>query len=248
MSNTPGDRYLEYLQRLIPELITRSTKIKFAANDRFDLCSVMLYASIVELSNGACRLISVGEPTGVATLVRMALEALVDLTNLSNDKNYVNYLDLRLLEEWSLTYTLAENGNPFLAGIAQMPDFQEAKNANVANMKALREAGYRRLNAKERFKRAKMSDVYDGMYRWLSSDSHSSMRALTQRHLEIKDENTAELHILREPNPNDNLKEVDALCGFLISASELIHLKFGSGVEVVADLKEERTAVQAAMQ
>ena len=62
----------------------------------------MLYASIVELTNGACRLISVGEPTGTATLVRMSLEALVDLTNLSNDKDYVNYLDFGSLNEWRL--------------------------------------------------------------------------------------------------------------------------------------------------
>lgn len=74
------------------------------------------------------------------------------------------------------------------------------------------------------------------------------MRSLVDRHLEIKDANTAELHILREPDPDQNLKEIDSLCGILISAAELIHLKFGSGVEVVSDLQDERAIVQKLMQ
>lgn len=241
-------RYLGFLQSLIPELIERSAGLKFDSADKGDLYSIMLYASIVELANGACRLIAAGEPTGVGTVTRMALEALVDLRNLASDPEYINYLELRSLKEWQQTYELAESGNSYVAAIVDEPTFQEQKQATAQQIQALHKQGFRQLSAEARFERAGMEENYGGMYRWLCSDTHNSLRGLMLRHVRVSGDGSAEICILREPEPGDNLKEIDALCGFLISASQLAHQCFGNGAKVIDDLEGERVNLQKQLQ
>ena len=199
----------------------------------------MLYASIIELGNSICRLLSNGEATGTRTLARMAMEAFVDLTNLMSDRTYVNNLQVRELREWQLTYERAAKGNPYFAGIAREPGFEERRETEARELETLRQQGFNRLSAEDRFRRAGKSEDYDGAYRWMSSDSHNSLRSLVQRHMNVVDEKNAELHILMELDLDRELSVLATVSDLLIGASKLVLRHFGNDVEFVTDLEQE---------
>lgn len=252
MSGAPERRdnedHLAYLTRAIPELISRAQQMKFDVDHRFDQFAVMLYASIIELANGAVRLIATGAPTGSRTLTRMALEALVDLTNLMNDESYLQHLEANNLKEWLKTFEVANEGNDFYKALADVPELAEQIEIHQAEFDALREKGIRPLKAFERFEKANMVDVYKAVYHQLCSDSHNSFSGLTARHIKINDDKSVEVHILRESSPEEHLHILDALGGFLISGSQLAHLRYGAGTEVVDDLEADLTAVRDRLQ
>jgi hypothetical protein len=231
--------HLALLKKLIDEIIERTQLIKFDAANRYDLCTVMLYASIIELSKSVCTLIDVGEPTGTRTLTRTALEALVDLTNLIDDLNYVHHLDANSLKEWLKTYEAAEEGSEFFAKIAEVPGLREQIDKEQSDLADLIKNGFRPLNVYHRFERAGMAELYQTIYAWLCSDSHNSFRGLTDRHIEVSENGEISLHILKDSNVENHLHIIDTLCGFLISASQLIHQQFGAGQDVSDDLELE---------
>jgi Family of unknown function (DUF5677) len=236
--------HFELLKRLVDEIIERTQQINFNAADRYDLYAVMLYASIIEFSKGICTLIEAGEPTGTRTLTRTALEALVDLSILVDDREYVHHLDAKSLKEWLKTYEAAEDGNEFFAKIAEVPKLREQIDREQAQLADLIENGFRPLNVYQRFERAGMEELYQTIYAWLCSDSHNSFRGLIDRHIDISENGEVSLHILKASNIEDHLHIIDTLCGFLISASQLIHLHFGAGRDVIDDLEAEVTQVR----
>lgn len=236
--------YLEFLMKLVPELIIRSKQLTFDKEDRFDQYAVMLYASIVELANSVCRLVAIGEPTGSRTLTRTALEAFVDLKNLMDDQEYVKHLDAKSLTEWLKTYEIAVNGNEFFVSLAEVPGLTERIEAERAELDKLKEQGFRPLNVFERFDRAGMDDIYQSVYRWFCSDSHNSFRGLMGRHLEISDDGAIALHILKETPSEYHLPVIDVLSGFLIDSSQLVHARYGKGPEVIDDLEQELSDVR----
>lgn len=191
-----GQEHLELLQWAIPLLIEKANVLKFDRRDRVDLWFVLLYASILELANSVCRLVSIGEPAGSRSLVRMVMEAHVDLVNLSNDDEYANFLDVTSLLEWQKTFEQAQEGDPYFKALCDMPSFQEEVGLEAERLAALRKNGYRKLQTKERFELADMGDDYQGLYHWLCSDTHNSLRGLSMRHIEIVNGDDFRIQIL----------------------------------------------------
>lgn len=236
---TAGDDYLALLQWAIPELIEKAAGLKFDQRNRVDLWLVLLYASILELANGACRLVSIGEPTGSRTLVRMAMEAYVDLTNLNADDDYAGFLDVSSLSEWQKTYDLAKEGNVYFKALCDVPGFDEEVTLEAERLAELRKNGYNKLNAKERFERAEMSAEYQGIYHWLCSDTHNSLRGLSLRHIDHVDGEDFKIHVLKDVSFNSELPIMDFLLSYLIVCSKVLHGRFG-GDQGAADELERR--------
>lgn len=233
---TTGKEHLQLLQWTIQALIEKAEELKFAKENRIDLWLVLLYASILELANSACHLISSTEPTGCRTLTRMALEAYVDLSNLMSDDDYVNYLDVGSLEEWQKTFKLAEAGNIYFKSLCDEPGFHEEVASEAERLASLRDNGYRMLRVRERFERANMGDDYQGVYHWLCSDTHNSLRGMSLRHIEYLDNQSYEIHILKDGSVDAQLPIMSVLLGYLIESSKLIHARFGKGQDALQDI------------
>jgi hypothetical protein len=236
-NSTIGNAYLQLLQWTIPALIEKAEELKFAKENRIDLWLVLLYASILELANSACRLISSTEQAGCRTLTRMALEAYVDLANLASDDDYVNYLDFGSLKEWQETFRLAKSGNTYFESLCDEPGFDEEVASEAERLASLRDGGYRKLYVKERFERANMADDYHGVYHWLCSDTHNSLRGLSLRHIEYLDDQSYAIHILKNEPVDAQLPIMNMLLGYMIKASKLVHARFGKGQDELQNIE-----------
>ena len=242
-NSATGKEHLQLLQWTIPALIEKAEELKFAKENRIDLWLVLLYASILELANSACRLISSTEPAGCRTLTRMALEAYVDLTNLMSDDDYVNHLDFGSLKEWQKTFDLAKSGNIYFKSLCDEPGFDDEVASEAERLASLRDSGYRMLNVRERFERANMGDDYQGVYHWLCSDTHSSLRGLSLRHIEYLDDQSYAIHILKDEPVDAQLPIMSILLGYLIESSKLIHARFGKGQDALQDIDAKVLAI-----
>lgn len=237
-----GDDYLTLLQWAIPELIEEAGRLEFDQKNRVDLWLVLLYASILELANGACRLISIGEPTGSRTLVRMAMEAYVDLTNLNADDDYAGFLDVGSLSEWQKTYGLAKEGNVYFKALCDVPGFDEEVELEAERLAELRKNGFKKLNAKERFERAQMSAEYQGIYHWLCSDTHNSLRGLSLRHIDHVGGEDFKIHILKDVSFDSEVPIMDLILSHLTACSKVLHGRFGGDQRAAEEL--ERRAIE----
>ncbi|MEM9402831.1 MAG: DUF5677 domain-containing protein [Pseudomonadota bacterium] len=220
---------------------TVTASLKFDRHDRVDLWLVLQYASILELSNSVCRLISVGEPAGSRSLARMVIELYVDFVNLSNDDGYAGFLDVNTLMEWQKTFALAKDGNPYFAPLCDAPGFEDEVAEEAERLSGLRGEGFKKLQVKERFERADMADDYAGLYHWLCSDTHSSLRGLAMRHIKHEDGDFS-IHILKDSTPDQELPVVSLLLKTMANSSEIIHERFGGGK---ADVEDVVARVQA---
>lgn len=242
-NSTAGKEHLQLLQWTIQELIKKAEELEFAKEKRVDLWLVLLYASILELANSACHLISSTRPTGSRTLTRMVLEAYVDLSIVMSDDDYVKNLDVGSLEEWQKTYTLAEAGNVHFKRLCDEPGFSEEVAGQAERLALLREGGHRKLNVKERFERAKMGDDYQGIYHWLCSDTHNSLRGMSLRHIENLGNQSYEICILKEESIDAQLPIMSLLQGYLIESSKLVHARFGNGLDTLNEIEAKISAI-----
>lgn len=73
---------------------------------------------------------------------------------------------------------------------------------------------------------------------WPCSDSNNSVGGLKSRYVDIADDGTATLHILKEYDRSEILPILDVSIECSIAASLMIHRRFGDGADVVDDLAE----------
>ena len=169
------------------------------------------------------------------------MEAYVDLVNLHNDDEYANFLDVNSLMEWQKTFKQAQEGNPYFKPLCDVPGFEEEVAMEAERLADLRKNGYRKLQAKERFERADMGDDYLGLYHWLCSDTHNSLRGLSTRHIEVVNGDDFKVHILKESSPDQELPVTSVLLECLAASSKIVHRRFSGGN---VDVEEVSSGVQ----
>lgn len=148
---------------------------------------IALLGTMIELAGAM--VVSERKNTGIAIrgLFRTYLETFVEITNLHQDRMYGENMDIAYLIEWNKSLKSARDGNPFLASIGQLPDINEKIRENEVRIDDLKKKGVTKLTVFERFQKAGMENEYRSIYNQLSSDSHSNIRALVDRHFELND-------------------------------------------------------------
>jgi len=164
--------------------LTRS--LRFDKKHPWHLNLVLLYGTMLELMGSACILIREGVAIGVPILLRSAVEANIDFTNLSADRQYGYHMQAAYLREWINILREAKSGqNPFLKDVAQRPDLGDLLAQDEKELARLKEEGFTPLQQKEKFKRANLGPVYRSVYNFLCCHSHNNIRALLARHVNI---------------------------------------------------------------
>ena len=82
----------------------------------------------------------------------------------------------------------------------------------------------------QKFQRAGMEKEYRSIYNSLCSDAHNNLRALIDRHVELKDEDF-EVVFYKAYTPEDSAHYIGMAAELLVRASEKVHSFFKSPVK-----------------
>lgn len=205
-----------------------------------------LYASMIELCGGILVLVERDRKTAVSPVFRTLLEAYVDLRNALQDPAYVEHTLARHHKDWIKVLSHGEK-NPFLAGVIEHRDRDEALERHRQELEKLQRDGIRPLKPNERFKQAGMAEEYVSIYHFESDATHNSWQAMIARHFE-KTEEDFELALYKRHTLDDYTTHLDSAASLLLDATERIHERFESAQkQEVGRLREEFDKVRTNM-
>jgi hypothetical protein len=183
--------------------------------------------------------------TGVPSLFRTFLEAAVELRNLARDPHYIEHMNAGHVEQWLKVLKEAKNGNPYLASIAALPDLDRQIAAQEKQLQEFISKSKQPLKVFERFQRADMVEEYRSLYNFLSCDSHSNIRAIISRHIEVGHDDFEIVYYKDEPIETF-IATLDSTAGLLIEASLSLHEGFKSDKQdEVKKLLEDLKTIRA---
>ncbi len=218
--------------------------IEFDHTNRRAVVLLSLYGSTIELTSSVIRLIDNKHRTGVPSVFRTFLETYVNLVNLHQDKDYGYRMEASNIEQWLKLYKAARAGeNPYLKGFSELPNLGDLINEYEEQLQAYKDNGQGPLSIFDRFRKADLENEYRALYNSLSSDAHSNIRALLDRHLELTGD-SYKLVFYKDFEIEEFTTELDCIAVALLDASERIHDIFSSGcIEKFHVLRDELSII-----
>jgi hypothetical protein len=208
---------------LIRELLQHAQALRHDGSDA-QIHAIALYGSTVELFSGCIVLAKVGEPTGIAVLLRPMYEALVDLDNLLSDATYVEHMEAANLKQVTSLISAAQGNNPLLQGFMdKTPEISTAMQSRFSELEA---AGKRPLAIEERCRRAGRLDEYKSFYRLICLDSHNNSAALADRHIKDQSSGIPLISFFQEPDPVVVSRRLELGMGIVVQAARMVHGAF----------------------
>jgi hypothetical protein len=238
--------FLGEIHRISLELLKG---LKFDKHHALHFGLVSLYSSLIELVGCLIILLNKNGKLGVRPLFRTFLETYVEFKNLAQDPKYGYSIEASDIKEWLKVIKSAQDNNPYLASIAALADLSTKRYELERKLQNLKKKGYEPKSIYDKFKLAGMEMEYRSLYNFMCTETHSNLRALINRHVEINDE---DFNVVVYMNPPDEsfLPVLDSAAGLLISATIRIHEILRS--DAVADakfleegLKEVRTRYES---
>lgn len=217
---------LHFLERVHDETIKCLCGLRFDKRLHRDGLLVALHASLIERSGAILLLARNGASYGIASLFRSVLENYVEFQNLSSDPSYINFILFRHHSEWSKLLNNAAN-NPFLGLLSATGRDKSALRIHQLKLEELKQKGYRKLSAEDRFKRAGLEHEYRSIYALESSEIHSDLSNLIRGHLSVEDEEI-EVHLYRRRPPEEFEAALWSTSKLLLLASIALHDRLGS--------------------
>lgn len=219
-----------FLKELHDEVVEHSKQLTFDKKHALHRNLVSLYGSLIELTSGIVILIDRKARTGVPPLFRTFLETYVEFRNLVEDPKYGYFMEASYHDQWLKVLRESEKGgNPYLADIEKLPNLADHIRHTERELGTLKKKSYSPLSVFKKFERAGMVSEYRALYNFLSADSHSNIRALISRHIELgKDD--FEMVFYKDTPLVDFLTFIDSTCGLLVDASIRIHEQLKSPI------------------
>jgi hypothetical protein len=228
----------DFLTKLHDMALNLISEIKFEKRDEISRTIASLYASLIEQTGSLLALINTKKRAGTDAIFRSFVEAFVDIINLINDPEYINFMRSKYHAEWlKVMKESAKGTNPYLAGMATIPDFDKVIDEHENNLNELKKNGFSQLTIADAFKRAGMEDVYRSVYNFLCSESHNNIRSLIARHIDFSGEDFG-IVMYKEAGERDFEATLDTVAGMLMSASLGVHKHFGSTATAINGLHE----------
>ncbi|MBI3894684.1 MAG: hypothetical protein HY313_02015 [Acidobacteria bacterium] len=219
----------QFLKELHDKALDHITSLHFDKTHAMHFTLVSLYGSLIELTGCMLTLLENRGKIGIPSLFRTFLETYVEFHNLIQEPTYGYHMEASKVKEWIKIFRAAAEGNPYLAGIASMPNLSEVVEKEERQLKDLESKGYKPLTIYQRFERAGMVEVYRSLYNFVSSDCHSNIRALIERHVDLGDDDFTP--VLYKNAPDERfLWLLGPTAELLVSATIDIHEYFKSGV------------------
>jgi len=224
-NNSAAESYFYFMCHLHKTALNFAEHLQFDKKHPWHLHLVSLYGSIIELTGSACILVQETVGIGVPILLRSAVEAHLDFTNLAANRRYGYHLRASELKEWVKLLRESKDGiNPFLKEIADFPNTNEILNKWEKELEKLKGKNYKPLSVFDKFNRANLEPVYRSVYNILCGHSHNNIRELISRHVNISEEmNDFNVEFYAPINFDRLLPYIDNFCSIIVSATETIH-------------------------
>jgi len=217
-------RHTEYLAVLTRDCLDAAKLFRFDQSHPWHFTVVALYGSIVELAGCIVVLSEHDGYTGLGSVLRTQLEAYVDFVNLVQDRSYGRHMDAADAKQLRTIYRRAvESDNPYLLGVREHEAFGDMVKQLDEELQLLKVEGIESLGIEQRFSMAGMTDLYDGVYRVLCTDTHSNRSALLTRHLEQQADGNIKIAFYRSRSEEDLLPFLDSAAGILVDSTERVH-------------------------
>lgn len=235
------------LKRLHDKSVNVIGLLSFDKQHQRHLNLVALYCSLIEFTGTNTLLIEKQQTVGVPIIYRSFLEAYVDFINLESSADYGYFMEAN---RWSETLkTLREantQSNPFLQGISNLKDLQSLIHQSKDELNSLKNKGFRPLKVFERFEKAQLRAEYKSIYTQLSSETHSSILGLINRHIELDSNTDFSVRLYQSESLDRLLPIIDSNTVSLIDASLKIH-KFleSTGAAEFAVFSEQLEEIRA---
>lgn len=215
----------EFLKKSHNELLEYAKVLKFDKKYPFHLTIIRLHGSIIELCGSIIILLEHEGKIGIPSIFRTLIETFVEFKNLSNDRNYGYYMEASHLKQWLKVWNESKEGqNPFLNPIGEMTNLDEQIRDCEEKLEDLKNRGYDTLSIKERFEKAGMGDIYKSIYNFLSTDAHSGIQALIDRHIDIDfKKSDFEMVIYKGKPIEEYLSYIDGATSALIKSGLTTH-------------------------
>lgn len=170
-------------EELIQEiLIPCSYSLKFDLQSWEGFALAGHYTSALELGHSIILLIKSNLGYHSYSLARGLIVTIADIRLLLRDKSHIKDIRLKFEEEVLRRLKSAQSDNPYLAGIAEMPErvsFIEVKEREV---RQLRDEGAKPISDERKLAKADMPLEYEALYREFSKHAHGNLGALIARH------------------------------------------------------------------
>lgn len=220
-----AEDYFKFLCYAHENAIRFVEQLKFDKNHAWHLNLVSLYCTIIELAGSICVLVKENICIGIPIILRSAVEADIEFTNLSADRAYGYHMRASQLTEWIKILQESVNGvNPFLKDLGDLSESKEKLLEMKQELSELKSKKYGPLSIFDKFDKAKLVHVYKSIYNSLCCHSHNNLRSLHSRHVSIDhDKMDFKVELYVPVDFNDILPYIDIFCGILISATVKIH-------------------------
>ena len=190
-----------------------------------------MYSSAVELGMVSTYPIRANLGYHSWTPFRQLYEIIVEIENTINNKDYYSQIVWEACRDSLQQIQLAERGNPVLGKLLSHPKIDEIKRTRDAEKTEMEKMGARRLSYEQKFKMAGMSDIYDGVYRFLSLQTHSKLSALMARHGSPYSDEPKFTAFDHGPSEKFLMVTTGAYEA-LVHISNAIHVKFETGIKI----------------
>jgi len=232
------DELLNKLENVIDEAIEVVSFIKFKEDNPQHLYVACLHGSVLEMANGCFNLYKTENYSGVPVLLRAQLEAYVDLRNLSDTVDYLKYMNFAYLhQKQRLLSNAIKRGkhNVYLEALANSEDLQGIDKIISAEIAELRITGIKKLEVRERFERAGLTDLYESVYPMLCQHSHNNLNVLEKRHL-VETDGTAMVSYFQPAEKEHNLFLIDTIAGVLVDSTAQVFCLIGISLDKLSKL------------
>ena len=236
-----------FSEHVLNECMNAAATLKFDKADAQQLCVICLHGSVIELASGVLELSKLQQGAGIPILFRAMLEAFAKLRCCLNNPGHPKVMAAKFqAEKLRLLRTAqAEPENEFLSGIRRELDIDTEVRTIQDGLARLTAEGHGPVSTVAEFERAGLKAVYGSMYWNLCLHSHSNLSALQDRHLNVNGD-SYEVAWFKEPEHDDVLRNLDSMCGAVITAAIDVHkLLDAETVPAMRRLQDELSQLRA---
>lgn len=200
-------------------------EIELQKDDPNHVHPVLLFASLFEFVFGIRVLASNLALAGIPVLLRSAVETYAVFLIVINDPNNYHYIHVAYVYEQSRFLKAAETA-PELENVKELPDFTEKQTAVTRELNDYCEKGFSPLSIEKKFSKARLPGMYRSTYWYLSTEAHSNLMSLSNRHIRGDDEIEA-IEVLSPIYHQSALEHIVVTIALLLEATKKFQSHFG---------------------
>lgn len=247
--NTTMDSTIDFAHKVFKDLTENCKHLLYQNDSIRDLVLLSLYGTSLELYAAIVTLAKANYFGAVPGVLRELVEATTDTTNLVSDDGYYNDLLLTHLSKRRIKLQGAHDhpNSEFSRAFGSLESLRgELKELGIRESQ-LQAKGAKKLDPKDRFSKAGLSDIHANVYAALSSYSHHDLESLAEKHLRGDDTDNFRLEFFSDWEESKKLFHIHFAVSCLITCARDIHMHFTGRTEIADALSSEFNALKGSI-